>query len=178
MIIPWQTAAALILAGLGAAAGYALKGRLDEGRIARAEAAAAACERAAAEEERRAAEAAAARLAAAQEAERAAWNALRETRKRRAATEKRLKESLYALPTAQSCGLSGAARRVLNDRLAAEPMPAGAAELGRAAAGASADSGISEADLGSWIADAISRYDECRARINAIREWDEVTHGR
>ncbi|TXF11994.1 hypothetical protein FR698_07875 [Pelomicrobium methylotrophicum] len=180
MTSPWPAvAAALVCVGAGFAGGYVLKGRLDAGEIASAQAATSACRRDAAEAARRAAEEAAARLSAAQDAERAAVTALQATKHKLAATEKRLKESLYALPTANACGLSGAARGLLNARLAAaDDMPARAAESGRAAAESAADSGINEADLGGWIADAISRYDECRARIDAIRAWDEVTHGR
>lgn len=177
---PWPAiAGALICVGAGFASGWALKERLDEGKIARAEAAVAECRAASADFQRRAAEESAARLAAAQDAERAAVTALQATKHKLAATEKRLKESLYALPTAASCGLSGAARGLLNARLAAaDGLPARAAEPDRAAAESSADPGVTEADLGAWIADAVSAYDECRARIDAIRQWDEVTHGR
>ncbi|BBD77223.1 hypothetical protein [Hydrogenophilus thermoluteolus] len=175
-------AAALVCVGAGFASGYAFKGRLDEGRIARAEAAVVQCQRDREADARHAAEEAARRLAAAQEAERAAVHALQATKARLAATEKRLKESLYALPTAQSCGLSGAARGLLNARIAASDLPAGAAEFDRAHTESAADSGsragVDEAALGGWIADAISAYDACRARIDAIRAWDEVTHGR
>ncbi|TCS70691.1 hypothetical protein EDC61_11418 [Sulfuritortus calidifontis] len=181
---PWPAiAAALVCVGAGFASGYALNGRLNEGRIARAEAATAQCRAEAAESQRRAAEEAAARLAAAQDAERRAVHALHATQARLAATEKRLKESLYALPTAQSCGLSGAARGLLNARLGAAgagDLPARAAGPAPAAAESAADPGepVREADLGAWIAEAIGAYDDCRARIDAIRHWDEVTHGR
>mgnify|MGYP006877475285 CR=1 FL=1 len=176
---PWIAAAAAIAAGF--AGGYALKARLHDGAIARAEAAVTACQRDAADMQRRAAEEAAARLAAAQAAERQAMNALHATKTRLAATEQRLKESLYALPTASNCGLSGAARGLLNARLAAGDLPAGAAEPAATAAEPADYPGqpaTAEAALGGWIASAISAYDECRARIDAIREWDEVTHGR
>ena len=183
---PWPAiAAALVCVGAGFASGYALNGRLNEGRIARAEAAVAQCRAASADFQRRAAEDAAARLAAAQDAERQAVHALHATKNRLAATEQRLKESLYALPTAQSCGLSGAARGLLNARIdAAGGLPESAAEPDRTDAESSADPGepVTEADLGGWIAAAISAYDECRARIDAIRQWDVdvsgVAHGR
>ncbi|GAB4112850.1 MAG: hypothetical protein Fur0019_19230 [Tibeticola sp.] len=104
------------------------------------------------------------------------------TQSRLAATERRLKESLHALPTAHQCGLSGPARGLLNARIAAsDDLPARAAEPDPAAASAAADPGepgTIEADLGGWIAGAISAYDACRARIDAIRQWDDVTHGR
>lgn len=177
--------AAALAAAIGFACGYALKGRLDDGAIARAEAAVAQCRAASADFQRRAAEDAAARLAAAQDAERQAVHALHATQSRLAATEKRLKESLYALPTAQSCGLSGAARGLLNASIVAgDDLPARASEPDAAAAQPAADPGepVTEADLGGWIAAAISAYDECRARIDAIRQWDVdvsgVAHGR
>lgn len=145
---------------------------------ARGEAQVEACRAASAELQRRAAEEAAQRLAASQTAEAAAVRTLQATKTRLAAAEKRLKESLYALPTAQSCGLSADARGLLNARLAAGDLSESAGVADRADAGSSADSGVAEAELGAWIADAISAYDECRARIDAIRQWDDVTHGR
>ncbi len=165
--------AALVCAVAGFAGGHALKGRLDEARIARIEAAHA-------KERQAAAEAAAQRLAAAQAAERQAVHALHATRQRLAAVQRRLKEELYALPTAGRCGLSGAARGLLNDRLfAAGGLPEAAGEPDRGAAAAVADPGdTAEAELGGWIAEAVAAYDTCRARIDAIRQWDEVTHGR
>lgn len=189
---PWPAlAAALICTGAGFAGGYALKGRLAEGRIARAESAVATCQQQRERDARAAAIAAARRLAAAQDAERQAVTALHATRQRLAATEQRLKESLYALPTAQSCGLSAAARGLLNERIsAADDLSARAGKPDRAAAEPAADSaltpspspggrgGVNEAELGGWIMDAITAYDDCRARIDAIRQWDEVTHGR
>lgn len=145
---------------------------------ARGEAQVAACRAASAELQRRAAEESAQRLAAAQAAEAAAVRTLHATKTRLAAAEKRLKESLHALPTAQSCGLSGAARGLLNARLAASDLPESAAGPDQPAAEPATDPGVSEAELGGWISEAISAYDECRARIDAIRQWDEVTHGR
>ncbi|MCX8016641.1 MAG: hypothetical protein N2690_01870 [Rhodocyclaceae bacterium] len=179
---PWPLlAGAILTTAAGFAGGYALKGRLAAGDIARSEAAVAECQRQSAQERAAAAEAAAHRLAAAQEAEARAVHALHATRARLAAADQRLKESLYALPTARSCGLSAAARGLLNDRIAAsDALPQGAALADRAAAQPAADPGepsTAEADLGVWIAEAIGRYDECRARIDAIRQWDEATHG-
>lgn len=167
------------VAAAGFAGGWAIKGRLDEGAMARAKAAVAECQLARERDARAAAEETARRLAAAQDAERAAVHALETTKNRLATTEQRLKESLRALPTAHACGLSGAARGMLNRAIAGDDLPAGAAESDRADGKALPDSGgSSEAAIGFWIADAISAYDECRARIDAIRQWDEVTYGR
>lgn len=181
MTSPWPAlAAAVIVAGAGFAGGYAFKGRLDAAVIERLEGDIARIEAAHAEEKRAAAEAAAARLAAAQDAERRVARELQATKDRLAATKERLKEELYALPTAGRCGLSAPARGLLNDALAGNTLPQGAARSADAAAQPAADSGhdTGEADIGAWIADAIALHGECRARIDAIRQWDEVTHER
>lgn len=181
MPTPWPAvAAAVFLVGAGFAGGYAFKERLAAADIERLKGDIARIEAAAAEEKRAAAEAVAARLAQAEAAAREAALALQATKARLAATEKRLKEELYALPTAGHCGLSGPARGLLNAAIVdASALPARAAEFDRAAAESAADTGhSSEADVGGWIAETLALYGECRARIDAIREWDEVTHGR
>lgn len=173
MVTPWpMLAVAAVSLASGFAGGYALKDRLADADIARLQAAHAAQQQAAAED-------AARRLAAAQDAERAAVHALQATKTRLTDTQRRLKETLYGLPTADRCGLSGPARRLLNAAIAdASAVPAPAGEPAHADAGASADPGATEADIAGWAADAIALYGECRARIDAIRQWDEVTHGR
>ena len=173
MVTPWpMLAVAAVCLASGFAGGYALKDRLADADIARLQAAHAAERQAAAED-------AARRLAAAQDAERAAVHALQATKTRLTDTQRRLKEALYGLPTAGRCGLSGPARGLLNAAIAAPGgLPAPASEPARADAGASADPGADEAGVGSWIADAIALYGECRARLDALRQWDEVTHGR
>lgn len=182
-VLPWPTVAALILAAvIGFGVGFAIKGRLDaaeyerlRGEIARSEANHAA-------ERQAAAEASARLLAAAQETERAAVRALHETRTRLIAANRRLKEALYALPTAGNCGLSAGATRLLDDALGnAADVSARAPQPDPAAAESAADAArpaASEAAVGAWIGDAIHAYDECRARIDAIRQWDDVTYGR
>lgn len=124
-------------------------------------------------ERREAAEEAARRLLAAQEAERQALAQLAATKTDLATTRRRLKEALHALPTANHCGLSADARGLLNRAISSDTVPEGAAQSDRAAATAPADPGVAEADLGAWIADAVALYGECRARIEAIRQWDE-----
>lgn len=173
MVTPWpMLAVAAVCLASGFAGGYALKGRLADAEIARLQAAHAAEREAAAEE-------AARRLAAAQGAERAAVHALQATKTRLTDTQRRLKETLYGLPTADRCGLSGPARGLLNAAIAdAGGLPAPAGEPAHADAGASADPGASEAGIAGWAADAIALYGECRARLDALRQWDEVTHGR
>lgn len=180
-------AAAALLTGAGFAGGYALKKQLDAAEIARLKGDIARMEAAHAEDKRAAAEAAAARLAQSEAAARAVTLALDATKDRLAATRKRLKEELYALPTARGCGLSAGARGLLNAAIAeAGALPARAGASDRADAGLAADSGydaghdaghVSEADLGGWIAEAAARYDECRARIDAIGQWDATVNG-
>ena len=175
MIAPWpMLAAAAIALAAGFAGGYALKGRLAEAEIARLEARHAADREAAAQET-------AVRFARAEAAEHEAVHALHATQARLAATQRRLKDALYTLDPGR-CGLTGRTRGLLNDAIAdaGKPLPEGAAEPADAAAGPAADPGdaAGEREVALWIADAIGLYDACRARIDAIRHWDEVTHGR
>jgi len=179
MRTPWPAvAAAVLLIGAGFAGGYALKGRLDATEIERLRGDLARMAAAHAEDKRAAAEAAAARLAQAEAAAREATLALQATKSALAATQKRLKEELHALPTAGRCGLSGPARGLLNAAIAANALPDGAAAFADADAESAADTGpSSEADVGGWIADAIALYGECRARLDAIRQWDAAVNG-
>lgn len=123
-------------------------------------------------ERRQVAEETARRLQAAQEAEREALAKLATTKADLVAIRNRLKEAINGLPTASNCGLSDPARRLLNDAIAGDAMSSHPAEPARTDAAAAADPGVTEGDLGAWIADAIVLYGECRARIEAIREWD------
>ena len=177
MIAPWpMLAASAIALAAGFAGGYALKARMAEAEISRLHSAHAAARAAAAQ-------AMAARFSRAQDAEQAAVHALHETEKRLTATQRRLKDALYSLDPGR-CGLTGRARGLLNDAIAdaGKPLPEGAAEPADAAAGPAADSDVSrstgEREVALWIAEAIGLYEACRARIDAIRHWDEVTHGR
>ncbi len=181
-MIPFPTIAMVIAALVAAVAfsgGFAVKGRLDKAAMGRAMAEVTKCQASREREAREAAEETAKRLAAAQAAERAAVSALQATKHRLAATEQRLKENLYALPTAGRCGLSGPARGLLNRAIAGDDLPTDTAEpLGTTSTPAADSGGSTEAAVGGWIADSVRLYGECRARIDAIREWDEVTHGR
>jgi hypothetical protein len=176
---PWPAIAGAILClGVGFASGYALKGRLDDGKIARAEAAVSACRFEAAEAQRRAAlEAAALKT----RAETAQAQAAAEMSRREAAFRRRLKEvksEIYSLSNGREC-LSGDLRLRLNASLAGDGLSQGAAPAAPAAAAAAADpGGSSDAAVGQWIVDAASLYEQCRARIDAIRRWDELTHAK
>ncbi len=167
----WAAVTVGLMAG-GGLAGWRLAADRCEARVAALEA-----EHASEREE--AMRQAAAKLSASQEAERRALHELHATKNRLAAANKRLKEALHALPTAAECGLSGPARGLLNAAIAAPGgLPAATGGPARADAESSADPGATEADIAGWAADAIALYGECRARIDAIRQWDEVTHGR
>lgn len=167
--LPWVAAAAL---ALGAVCGYWLAVNVGELETARAEARRMQCEQQRAEEARAAHEKAAALLARAEDAE---AQSARQLAAARAAADRKLKETrreIYRLATGREC-LSGPLRLRLNAALAADDVPKSAADVDPAHSAPADDSAIAQ-----WIADAIGRYDECRARIDAIREWDEVTHGR
>jgi prophage endopeptidase len=45
-------------------------------------------------------------------------------------------------------------------------------------AGGEGEGDATDADIARWILDAASLYEACCARIDAIRQWDEVTYGR
>jgi len=179
---PWPLlAVALLCTAAGFAGGYTLKGRLADADLARIEARHAAEREAAARET-------AARFARAQDAEHQAVTALHATKTQLTATQRRLKDALHSLDPGR-CGLSGRARGLLNDAIAAAAgdVPARAAQSAGAAAEPAADPGqpgerpgaldSSERDVALWMADAIAQYEECRARIDAIRRWDGLTHG-
>lgn len=175
---PWLLlAGATLAAASGFAGGYALRGTIADAEIATVNEKHA-LERAAAARET------ARRFSAAQSAERRATTELHDTSQRLALANKRLKEAINELPNRSDCGLSGRAVSLLNGAIDAgaglsanpgEPGPAPAA-----AAGDSVDkkkSDASEQAVAGWIADTIAIHDACRARIDAIRRWDEVTHG-
>lgn len=170
-----------LAAAVGFAAGSAFRGRADAAEIGRLNEAISRMQAVQAEQARAAAEESARRLAQSQAAERDAVLALQETRRRLSAAEQRVKGDMYALPSASDCGLSAAARGMLNRAITSggDAVPEGAGEPAGAAAAVAGDSGgSSESAVGGWIAGAVSAYDECRARIDAIRRWDEVTYGR
>lgn len=168
-----------LAATVGFAAGSALRGRFDAAEIGQLNETILRMQAVQAEQARAAAEESARRLAQSQAAERDAVLALQETRAAISAKDKRIKEALDALATSHRCGMSGAAVRLLNGAIAGADLPTGSGEPAGSSAAAAGDSdGSSEAAVGGWIVGAVSAYDECRARIDAIRRWDEVTYGR
>ncbi|MGC9185366.1 MAG: hypothetical protein ACP5GC_07960 [Thiomonas sp.] len=92
----------------------------------------------------------------------------------------RLRQELAHVTTDRPC-LSAATRRVLERHPAFFPsMPASAASAARPAAAAAADSHqpvSTERDVAAWALDASALYAECRARIDALRQWDAQTFG-
>ncbi len=173
----WIAAAAL---AAGAAGGYWAASKVGAGKTAQAEARRMQCEQTRAEEARAAAEKSAALLARAQDAEAAAAARLAAWR---AAHEKTLQETrrdLYRLTTGREC-LSGPVRLRLNAAIAAGGLPASPGAADPAAAAPAADSGelaATDGDVAGWALDAARQYGECLARIDAIRQWDDVINGR
>lgn len=165
--------AALVAGLLGAGAGWRYAAAQGEARLAECNAAREADARAAAEKT-------AALFARAQEAEAEAAARLAAEQ---AAADRRLKETrreIYRLASGREC-LSGALRLRLNAALAADDVPAAAGGALDAAAGSAGDPGdgraSTDAIVAGWIVEAARLYDACRARIDALRHWDEVTHG-
>lgn len=117
----------------------------------------------------------------------------------RAETQRKLKESqreIARLSSGREC-LSGALRLHLNTTLATDGLPTGSGAAAGSAADVAADSGdvasastlslgergqnaagASDGGIAQWVLDAAAQYGDCRARLDAIRQWDEVTHGR
>ncbi|HXF66223.1 MAG TPA: hypothetical protein VNK67_05925 [Burkholderiales bacterium] len=174
----WPAAAlgAVVVAIAGFAGGYALRDTMAERDEAQLRAAWSA-------ERETAARAAAQRIAAAQAAERTAATRLQSVQERLHETDARLRQALARVARADRMCLSSDTRRVLDDaRRDADRVPARPAGPDPADAAAPADPGgpdgaASERAVAEWAATAIRLYGECRARIDAIRQWDEVTYG-
>jgi hypothetical protein len=175
MPLPIIAAIASLLAGL--AAGYGLEHRARLAEVAQIRAEVARHEAEAAEENRRRAEA----------ASRAADAALAEKDRRLLeldATNRRLRHDLQAATTGRPC-LSADARGLLQQSPAFRlKLPATTGSALAAPAAPAADSGQSasdstDTDIAGWILDAAALYEQCRARIDAFRQWDdEVSRGR
>jgi hypothetical protein len=173
--------AAAIVAAAGFAGGWAVQARLAGAEVARARAAVAECQAGRERDARAAAEETARKLTAAQAAERAAAANLHSVQETLNETDRRLRQALARVARADRVCLSADTRSVLDHARSAAHVPTGASGSHPADAGASADSGgpggaASERAVAEWAATAIRLYDECRARINAIRQWDELTY--
>jgi hypothetical protein len=96
------------------------------------------------------------------------------------ATNRRLRHELQSATTGRPC-LSPAARGLLQQSPAfGLKLPSATGSAASAPAAPAADPGdTTDADLAGWILDAAALFEQCRARIDALRQWDdEVSHGR
>lgn len=170
-------AALAAAAAAGAAAGYRYADAQGQARLAR-------CEQGRAEDARAAAARAVHLLDRAQRAE---AEAAARMAAQKAAFDRRFKEvrsEIYRLSSGREC-LSGDLRLRLDAAIGAGaeprlPAPAGAATS--APAGSAADPGhrqpaSTDADIAGWILEAARLYEDCRARLDALRQWDAVTFG-
>ena len=180
--------------------GWAIKARLADAQIASLQAGYAQ-ERAASA--RAAADAAAQRLQAQADADQVAANAVQGRAAQAQTTTAEVKHALQTIPDTGR-GLSGAARGLLNRAIAsaagtgialppAQPTAArtaaatasatGSADHGGAVSYAIADAAAprdqpaTERDTAEWIAGALESYESCRARIDALRAWDQTAFG-
>lgn len=92
----------------------------------------------------------------------------------------KLKNELKKHTTGRDC-LSAGARRVLESGAAFDKqrMPEGAKGVDPTAAGAAANTGdgsdtaaSTDTDIAGWISAAAALYEQCRARIDGIKQWD------
>jgi prophage endopeptidase len=168
---------AIVAAACGAAAGYTWEHRARQAEVAGIRAEIARREAAVAEESRRRIEA----------ASRAMDAALAEKDRRVLeldATNRRLRHDLKTAATGRPC-LSADARGLLQQSPAfGLNLPTTTGSPLAAPAAPAADPGQSagdstDADLAGWVLDAAGLYEACRARIDALRQWDdEVNRGR
>ena len=190
-------AAALCAGSFGL--GWAIKARLCETQVASLQAQWAQ-ERAAAA--RASADAAAARLQAQAQADQAAADTVQTRNAQSRASTAEVKHALQTIPMDTGRGLSGAVRGLLNGAItsaagpslalpAPQPTATGAAAAAATPAGyagapvsyAIADASpaamapAAERDVATWIADALESYETCRARIDALRAWDQTAFG-
>jgi cell division protein FtsB len=167
---PWVLVA-IVSAATGATLGYSWEHRARIAEVASIKAEIAKREAAATEEAYR-------RIEAAQKAADEAI-AQRDARIQALdATNRRIRDELKTATSGRPC-LSADARSVLQQSpafVAAMPAPTGG--TASAAPTAAADSGDStDSDIAAWVIDAADLYEQCRARVDAIRQWDEVTNG-
>jgi hypothetical protein len=162
---------AAFLFALGAASGYGIEHRARISEVASIKADIAKREAAAAEENSR-------RIDAAQKAADESIAARDARISELDATTRRLRHDLQTATTGRPC-LSADARSVLQQSPAfGLKLPQATSSAASAPAAVAADPGDStDADVAGWVIDAADLYEQCRARIDAIRKWDEVTNG-
>jgi len=174
LITRWLAVCA-VCAIFGFTAGYAFERRARLAEVAQMRADIAAREAAAAEDARLRIEA----------AQRAADEAIAARDERIAdldATNRRLRHDLKTAITGRPC-LSADARGLLHQSPAfGLKLPSTSGGAAPATTASTANSGepagdSTDADIAGWILDAAALYEQCRARIDALRQWDEVTNG-
>jgi hypothetical protein len=162
---------AAFLFALGFASGYGIERRARISEVSSIKTEISKRESAASEESRR-------RIEAAQKAADAAIAARDARLEELDAVNRRLHHDLQTATTGRPC-LSADARGMLQQSPAfGLQLPTATGSAASAAPAAAADPGDStDADVAAWIIDAAALYEQCRARIDAIRQWDEVTNG-
>jgi hypothetical protein len=167
---PWVLVA-IVSAATGATLGYSWEHRARIAEVASIKAEIAKRESAAAEESR-------SRIEAAQKAADEAIAARDARLEELDSVNRRLRHDIQTATTGRPC-LSADARSVLQQSPAfGIKLPTATGGAASAAPAVAADLGDStDADVAAWIIDAADLYEQCRARIDAIRKWDEVTNG-
>jgi len=174
--LPAFSAAVAVIAGIvGFTAGYTWENRARKSEVAQIRAEIAAREAEVAEETRHRIEVAL----------KASDVAIAERDARLAeldAVNRRLRHDLKTATTGRPC-LSADARWLLQQSPAfrlglSSPTGSPATTNAATAADPGQPAGDStDADIAGWILDAAALYEQCRARIDALRKWDELTHG-
>jgi hypothetical protein len=156
---------AAFLFALGFASGYGIERRARIAEVKSIEADIAKREAAAAEESRR-------RIEAAQKAADAAIAARDARISELDAMTRRLRHDLQTATTGRPC-LSADARGLLHQSPAfGLKLPKATGGSASAPAAPAADPGDStDADVAGWVLDASALYEQCRARIDALRDW-------
>jgi prophage endopeptidase len=175
LVTRWFVACAMCVA-VGFTAGYAWENRARKAEVAQIRADIAAREAQAAEESRR-------RIDAALKAGDAAIAARDARIAALDATTRRLRYDLKTATTGRPC-LSADARSVLQQshafglKLPTSPGGPASADATTAADPGEPAGDSTDTDIAGWILDAAALYEACRARIDALRQWDEMTHDR
>jgi hypothetical protein len=168
---PFPIIAAALLFALGLASGYTWEHRAKVAEVSALKAGISKRETAAAEETRRRIET----------ASHAADQALAERDARLTdleTTNRRLRNDIKTATTGRTC-LSADARGLLQQSPAFGvklPASSGSAATAHAAAPTNTNDST-DTDVATWIVDAADLYEQCRARIDALREWDIHNQG-
>jgi hypothetical protein len=170
----WAAAAAIVVA---VATGWTTRGWLADAQIARMRAEVAAREAKAADDARR-------RLEAAQNAAQTATELVDRALAELEIAHGSIRDAIQSATTGRAC-LSARARGLLHASSAFRgAVPAAAAGADRTDAAAAADPGhaaaaeSSDSDVAAWALEVASLYQQCRARIDAIRLWRDAVAAR